>query len=128
MPKPRNLHPKPLLDDEYLGQYLSQNGVKATHKIELWKALCVNERLHWPDAAPMTYSDAWSHDEWMNRIRALPSQILDPLSAEFAPLTTRVVHKSIAGDGQTCKLIIELQDGHQVESVIMMYKGRNTLW
>lgn len=128
MPKPRLLHPKPLLDEELLGQYLAQNGVKAGHKVELWKAMCVNERYGWSGDEEVTYGAEWTREEWMSRIRALPASILGPLAAEFLPMTTRVVHKSMAADGNTCKLIVELQDGHQVESVVMMYKGRNTLW
>ena len=46
---------------------------------------------------------------------------------DFVLHTTEVVEKFESIKGDTTKLLIKLQDGHQIETVIMKHSGRNTV-
>lgn len=54
------------------------------------------------------------------------------LERQFTRLSSRLVHAQRSADGETVKMLVQLQDGLQVESVIMTYdttagvlEGRN---
>jgi hypothetical protein len=51
----------------------------------------------------------------------LPKAAVAALDAGFVVHTTRLVDHQIAADGETIKLLIELQDDLQIEAVIMQY-------
>ena len=51
----------------------------------------------------------------------LPKAAIELLSRDFVKCTSRVVHCQHSEDGETSKLLLELQDGLQVEAVIMRY-------
>ena len=51
----------------------------------------------------------------------LPKTAVAALDATFAMFTTKLVATQNSSDGDTTKLLIELQDGLQIESVIMAY-------
>jgi adenine C2-methylase RlmN of 23S rRNA A2503 and tRNA A37 len=57
-----------------------------------------------------------------------PKRFKDHMMSKFVTRTTKVILSQISSNGSTTKLLIELHDGHQVESVIMRHEtGRTTL-
>ena len=60
----------------------------------------------------------------------VPRVLKTTVAARCGPLTSRVVRADVSGNGDTVKLLVELQDGFQVESVIMRHtderSGRHT--
>ena len=51
----------------------------------------------------------------------LPKAAVAALDAGFALFTTRLLEVQRSSDGETTKLLVQLQDGLQVESVVMEY-------
>lgn len=70
--------------------------------------LCPRYLLRHPDA------------EWED-ITDLPRVAVETLRKDFVKCTSRVVHCQHSADGETSKLLLELQDGLAVEAVIMHY-------
>jgi len=58
--------------------------------------------------------------------RNVPDSLKKVIASHCGPLTTKIAHTEVSSDGNTVKLIVELQDGYQVESVIMRHKDRKT--
>jgi hypothetical protein len=54
-------------------------------------------------------------------IPELPKAAVELLERGFSTSTSRVLHASTSADGETTKLLVELQDGLQVEAVVMHY-------
>ncbi len=57
-------------------------------------------------------------------LQDLPKAAVALLDAQFCMHSTKVVRCSTSADNETVKLLIELADGQQVESVIMCYDTR----
>lgn len=53
----------------------------------------------------------------------MPKAALALLDKYFAKFTTRVVRCRTSSDSTTTKLLVELQDGMQVEAVVMTYEA-----
>lgn len=51
----------------------------------------------------------------------LPRGAVEVLRAQFAALTTSLAHADRSADGNTIKLLVRLQDGLEVESVVIPY-------
>ncbi|KAG9409873.1 hypothetical protein AC1031_020186 [Aphanomyces cochlioides] len=113
MVKKRVLSPQPLLDVPSLTTFVEANGLKLVHAQKIWKHIA---------SQVQTNSDAIS----IRDVKHLPSQAYPLLEQHFAPFTTTVAEQHTSSDG-TVKLLITLQDGHNVEAVIMKHSGRNTL-
>lgn len=109
MVKARILSPKPLLNEANLEDFLRSNAIKDLHGKTIIKHM-----TQYPQNCEIT------------KIPELPAFAYDLLQRDFSILTSAVVEEKISTDG-TIKLLIQLQDGHQVESVIMRHHGRNTL-
>lgn len=60
--------------------------------------------------------------EWM-----LPVEASRIITQEFSLFTTTVVEKKESIRGDTTKLIVRLQDGHEVETVVIRHKGHATV-
>ena len=55
----------------------------------------------------------------------IPLWVRNRAPETFCLLTTRIAVEETSGDGSTTKIIVELQDGHRVEAVIIRHlKGR----
>lgn len=104
----RRLHPQPLLDERLLLASLAEHGVKspAVHVRRLYRAMVRERCLIEPREVP-----------------ELPERMYKLLESSFAPITSTVVEEKTSADRTTTKLLIKLQDGHMVESVIMRYGG-----
>ncbi|KAI8925386.1 hypothetical protein BC831DRAFT_461363, partial [Entophlyctis helioformis] len=102
-PAKRELNPKPMYDDGLLLEAFNAHNIAPKHAQKLWR--------YFVQQGASTYAD----------VPGLPKQALAVLQAEFTPLTSRVVSRTDAADGSTTKLLVELQDGQRIESVIMRY-------
>ena len=58
--------------------------------------------------------------DWVD-VPELPKAAVELLTRDFVRCTSRVVQCQSSADGETSKLLLELQDGLQVEAVIMRY-------
>ncbi len=56
----------------------------------------------------------------------LPKAAVSVLEKEFVMLTSKVTNSSVSSDGETVKLLVQLQDGLSVEAVIMTYAGNGS--
>lgn len=102
MVKHRRLHPKPLFDEALLLKCFDQHGIKLSHAKKCWRYL-----LRHPQAS-------------ISEVPGLPALAYEVLAAEFAVLTSKVKVEQRSTDG-TIKLLIELQDGLEIEAVVMVY-------
>lgn len=130
MPKPRVLRPRPLLDEPSLNEFFAAEGVKASHVLNVIQWLIMHERSR-RDAGekPAVYGPEWTREPWFTNMEVcIPAFVHEKLGREFAPFTSTVVRRSTSSDGRTTKFLVRLQDGHEVESVLMQHGGaRNTL-
>eukprot|EP01050_Picozoa_sp_SAG11_P009087 SAG11_NODE_834_length_6941_cov_19.514762_3_plen_165_part_00 len=102
MVKPRILHPKPLFDEALLLASFEEHGIKPLHAKKIWTHL-----LRHPEAE-------------VGDVPGLPQAARALLEQDFARLTSTVKSEQRASDG-TIKLLIQLQDGMEVEAVVMIY-------
>jgi adenine C2-methylase RlmN of 23S rRNA A2503 and tRNA A37 len=58
-------------------------------------------------------------------IPTVPARLYAVLAEKFSYLTSRLVSHKTSGDGSTTKLLIRLQDGQHIESVIMRHKQKD---
>ena len=102
--KKRNLKIKPVLDEQILIADFESHGINVKHASKIWRYMIQNNVDRYED------------------IPEIPKDALRLLEKEYSrPITSKVVKRSDAADGSTTKLMIELQDGMCVESVIMRY-------
>jgi len=112
--KKRTLDPLPLFDEPSLISFLEQNGLKTTHARTIWKHVIRNPGTSFSE------------------IPSIPSVLKEGLlESNFAITTSKVIQANVSSDGSTIKLLIELQDGLKIESVIICHENsfakRNTL-
>ncbi|KAF1778700.1 Aldolase-type TIM barrel [Phytophthora cactorum] len=94
-----------------------------------------------PEGAARVPSDAWlqgvaraddlalpgaASGRHVRRHPRIPKTLRALLGEHFAHFTTSVTTEQRSADG-TVKLLLKLQDGHEIEAVIMRHTGRNTL-
>mmetsp|Transcript_20132 Transcript_20132/g.36429 ORF Transcript_20132/g.36429 Transcript_20132/m.36429 type:complete len:437 (-) Transcript_20132:24-1334(-) len=105
MVRRRTLHPKPLLDEPSLRSFLDSHGVKHVHMGTIWR-------------------HALAHPECrLDEIPGIPDKIRGPLQDEFGLCTSTVVHTATSQVDGTVKLLIRLQDGGEVEAVLIHHSG-----
>ncbi|KAF0714050.1 Aste57867_4064 [Aphanomyces stellatus] len=113
MVKKRVLSPQPLLDPAILTAFMEENGLKPVHAQKIWKHIATQVQTSTADIS-------------IRDVQHLPSHAYPLLEDQFAAFTTTVAEQHTSSDG-TVKLLITLQDGHNIEAVIMKHSGRNTL-
>eukprot|EP01083_Nonionella_stella_P103733 296518_1 len=101
--KNRQLFPNSIFDKTSLLEFFVENNIKEIHA----KKIC---RLMMKDPS-LSFSD----------IPGLPKKAAILLSANFVPLTSTLISASTSSDKKTTKLLIELQDGNQIETVIIRH-------
>eukprot|EP00271_Cylindrocystis_brebissonii_P014732 TRINITY_DN3620_c0_g1_i2.p1 TRINITY_DN3620_c0_g1~~TRINITY_DN3620_c0_g1_i2.p1 ORF type:complete len:424 (+),score=78.04 TRINITY_DN3620_c0_g1_i2:71-1342(+) len=137
MVKRRNLHPFPAFDEGLLTKLLDECGVKHLHVQSIWSSLLVQQQqqeqqqdqqqLQQQGQAPITggpaerNAAALQSASQMDLPPGLPQALLEPLKKNAVALTSRCVQARTSADGSTTKLLIELQDGMNVEAVIMQH-------
>ncbi|KAJ3157800.1 sorting nexin [Geranomyces variabilis] len=105
MVKTRVLSPKSLFDEDLVIEAFESKGIKASSARKMWRML-------------IQHSGKITH---YNQIPDFPKAAVKLLDEEFALTTSKVISRTDAKDGSTTKLLIELQDGQRIESVIMRY-------
>ncbi|RLN84154.1 hypothetical protein BBJ28_00013164 [Nothophytophthora sp. Chile5] len=108
MVKKRALSPLPAFDQSALPSFLLEHGFKELHALSIWR--------HLAQHPTHTFAD----------IPGIPKALRTLLAEHFAVFTTTVSTEQRSADG-TVKLLLRLQDGHEIEAVIMRHTGRNTL-
>lgn len=103
MVKKRKLSPQSVWDEGALQEALTLNNVKTSHITKIHRLLANKPQLHWSE------------------LPDLPIKAQEILQRDFAVLTSSLESCQTATEGDTTKLLIRLQDGLQVESVIMHY-------
>lgn len=106
-----------------LTEFLREREYKAFHADKILQHLAKEVVLRGSTGETGKTAD----DELFDRIEGLPKGLPSELRENFTVLSSKVASRSDSADGDTTKLIVELQDGFQVESVIMRYdpkKGR----
>jgi hypothetical protein len=103
MPPRRVLSPQSVWDRDALLAAFAEAGVAPEHAHRVHFALLRDPSVTW------------------HAIPSLPKAAAALLAARFARLTSRVLQVQRSGSGDTIKLLLELQDGLQVEAVIMSY-------
>eukprot|EP00300_Choanocystis_sp_HF-7_P017288 c19687_g2_i1.p1 GENE.c19687_g2_i1~~c19687_g2_i1.p1 ORF type:complete len:458 (+),score=82.65 c19687_g2_i1:41-1414(+) len=106
----RRLQPQPLLDEACMREFIQMHGIKECHMMTLWSQL-VRSNAQTP----------------LDQIANLPQVMYDELPKDFSAMTTTLEDAVTSKDGTTTKLIIRLQDGHLIESVMMRHTQRTTL-
>lgn len=98
----RTLQPLPLLDPGELGSAFDIAGIKHCHMRVLWRRILAGNA---------------SSDEL---VRDMPRKVVQLVQAAFTPLTSSLLEVQLNQElGTGAKLIIRLQDGHVVETVII---------
>ncbi|WPT18269.1 Ribosomal RNA large subunit methyltransferase N [Picochlorum sp. SENEW3] len=103
MPKKRVLSPKSIWDYNQVQQTFVEAGIKESHLQRLYTALVQDP-----------YVD-------LSTIPMMPKKAKSILDENYVRLTSRCKSFKQSADGETTKLLIELQDGLKVEAVIMTY-------
>ncbi|CAH0515465.1 unnamed protein product [Peronospora belbahrii] len=108
MVKKRTLSPLSIFDQLALPTFLQAHDYKELHAVTIWRYMAQN-----PDAS---FGD----------VPGIPKTLGALLCQHFVPFTTSIAMEKHSLDG-TVKLLIKLQDQHEIEAVIMRHTGRNTL-
>ena len=111
--KPRNMNAfKYSIWDEGQLQDFGVN-TKVKSMLGFWKYMLNHPTYTWDDV------------EW-EKIH-LPHDVIHIIRDHFHTSTTKIVQREDSHRGDTSKLLIELQDGHRVETVVMRHKGHSTV-
>lgn len=105
MARHRELRPKPLFDEPSLRTFLFNHGVKDVHMGKIWKHMLANP------SCPL------------DEIPGIPEKIKAPLKEEFAFTTSTLVKTVTSQIDGTIKMLIRLQDGGEVEAVVIHHSG-----
>lgn len=102
-PAKRELNPKPLFDEKLLFAAFEEHGIHQSHARTIWRMVTQQGLID------------------ISSIPSLPKAALKLIEEEFVLLTSKVISRTDAKDKSTTKLLIELQDGQRIETVIMRY-------
>lgn len=111
--KKSDLKLKSVWDESLLQDVFTEHSKPFLHAYKIWHWIFVNPSVELVDV-PM--------EKW-----GVPRAIEQSIKANFVKMTSKVIDKSISSRGDTIKLLIQLQDGHKVETVVMRHEGRTTV-
>jgi len=100
------LRPIPIFDEPSLLEFLNDNGFKPVHATTIWQELLSGKYEQLSDLA---------------QLASIPRKLVPLLMSEFALTTSKILKVQHAKDGQTTKLLIQLQDGYNIETVLMHF-------
>ncbi|CAK0759542.1 hypothetical protein CVIRNUC_002705 [Coccomyxa viridis] len=103
MVKKRRLSPKSVWDEAELTAAFRKEGVKEYHVQKIHRYLILHPEATW------------------HTVPELSKAALTVLDRDFVRSTSKVEQKQVSSDGTTTKLLVQLQDGMQVEAVVMTY-------
>eukprot|EP00039_Didymoeca_costata_P003194 m.65943 g.65943 ORF g.65943 m.65943 type:complete len:489 (+) comp11770_c0_seq1:289-1755(+) len=101
--KHRTLSPKPLLDEALFLEACDARNIKRSHVYSMYRKIIQDGVTD------------------VNSIPGLPKSLYQVVSEEFAITTSKVEQAKTSKDGSTTKMLVRLQDGKLVESVVMRY-------
>ncbi|KAI8910455.1 hypothetical protein EDD86DRAFT_205479 [Gorgonomyces haynaldii] len=101
----RVLNPKPVLDEHLLREAFEAHGISQKHCATIWRYITHKKAKEFKD------------------IPGIPKKALELLEKEFCFSTSKIVGRTDNKDKSTTKLLVELQDGQKIETVIMRYGG-----
>mmetsp|Transcript_1090 Transcript_1090/g.1423 ORF Transcript_1090/g.1423 Transcript_1090/m.1423 type:complete len:425 (-) Transcript_1090:30-1304(-) len=107
--KKRILSPLPVLDEKSLLSFFQENDIKDIHAKTVWNFIINNPNSSFDDL-PST----------------VPDRLGTLLKEKFSFCTSSILEEQVSSDG-TVKLLVGLQDGQNVEAVIITHEGRRTL-
>jgi len=128
--------PSTLWDSHALASLLGDYGAKTSHLNALRRgALRTLRELaarHASAEGGQTLATplAWSCLDAATLVRKgdqLPTKLIEALPEALCLGTTKVVEAPTSADGATTKLLVELHDGHRIETVIMRHAKRTTV-
>jgi adenine C2-methylase RlmN of 23S rRNA A2503 and tRNA A37 len=111
----RNTKLLSIWDEAAVAPIFSSNKAKLKHAIKMWKWMYSNLDCDDVLNVPM---DLWH----------TPKKSAEELKSRFHYFTTKIVEENVSSRGDTIKLVIELQDGHKIETVIMKHPDYSTVW
>ncbi|KAF8820382.1 radical SAM domain-containing protein [Cardiosporidium cionae] len=103
MKRRKNIFPLPLLDEKALLQAFKNEGIAALHAYTIWRHIIQKGITDVVD------------------IPGLPRKAYALIKQRFVLCTSKLKERKDSKDGSTTKLLITLQDGRSIESVIMRY-------
>ncbi|KAG2482924.1 hypothetical protein HYH03_018202 [Edaphochlamys debaryana] len=105
MAPPRKLSPNSVWDSSAVLAAFEEEGIKPLHAHRIWGHLIRHPEATWHD------------------VPDVPKATLALLDRYFVKFTSKVVKCQNSSDGTTTKLLVQLQDGMQVEAVVMTYES-----
>ncbi|KAJ3092502.1 hypothetical protein HK100_006929, partial [Physocladia obscura] len=99
----RELYPYSVFDEAQLRKVFSEQGANPVHINTIYRHIIQNGATTF-DAIP-----------------EIPQRVLAVLRTQFVMSTSTVERRTDAADGSTTKLVVRLQDGQRVETVVMRY-------
>lgn len=117
-PKRKELKLQSVWDESLLSPVLTQT----KHRFKLWRHLinCFSADCKLKKKAQ--HLSELPYTEW-----CFPKVTIDKIQSDFEIFTTKISERSESSRGDTIKLLVQLQDGHQVETVIMKHKAHATV-
>jgi len=109
MPKrARKLSPMPIFDPIHLPKFLKERGSKRPllHAAVLWRHLL---RTRNASLATLTH------------VEGFPPSLLPPVQLHFVMFTISLIKKVTSSDKSTTKMLLRLQDGFDIETVVMRH-------
>lgn len=91
------------------------------HRTKVWKQLITSFSVKPPKRRSTSLQDI-PYSEWN-----IPKAASEKIVQDFVLFTTTVVEKQESARGDTTKLLVRLQDGHEIETVIMRHTGHATV-
>jgi 23S rRNA (adenine(2503)-C(2))-methyltransferase len=114
-PKRKNadLPLKSIWEELSVNKVFTDNKASLKNTFKIWKWMLQNPDIALVDV-PMS--------KW-----CVPKVMEKELKENFSHFTSKIVEKSTSIRGDTTKLLIELQDGHRIETVVIMHRGHTTV-
>ena len=108
-----------------LERFVVQRGFDAVVAQRLWRVVIRALR----DGGGESDDEVWERASkyCIDGRQKLPKVAVELASQNFRLFSSKLAHVAESKDTQTTKLVIELRDGHRVESVAMRHKSRTTV-
>jgi adenine C2-methylase RlmN of 23S rRNA A2503 and tRNA A37 len=124
MPRERKLSLRSVWDSDIVLEAFTAAGIKSKHTHQLYRRLLAREdKYQETKEIPELDSKAWLPNTFLD----FPVAAKELLLKDFQLFTTKIVERKDSDGLHTTKLLVRLQDGNVVESVIIRHEGRNTL-
>jgi len=117
-PKRKELKLQSVWDETLVSPVLTQ----AKHRTKLWRHLINSFTADSRLKKKSQHLSELPYQEW-----CFPKVSIDKIQSDFHIYTTTISERSESSRGDTTKLLVRLQDGHQVETVIMRHRGHATV-